>query len=60
MKQRQDGKTSDRKLTPIDLLVASGRASRPVGDLLQLGPPPIRLRRKSLSRALLKQRAKRF
>jgi prevent-host-death family protein len=29
----------DAGLTPIEQLVASGRASMPEGDLLELGPP---------------------
>ena len=47
-------------LTPIELLVASGRARLPEGDLLELGPPPKRGRSRRLSRALQEQRAERF
>lgn len=47
-------------LTPIELLVASGRASLPEGDLLELGPPPRRGRAGGLSRALQEQRAERL
>jgi prevent-host-death family protein len=46
--------------TPIDRLVASGRGSRPEGDLLELGPPPKSGRAKTLSRALQEERAGRF
>jgi prevent-host-death family protein len=28
-----------RAATPLEKLIASGRASRPTGDLLELGPP---------------------
>jgi prevent-host-death family protein len=47
-------------LTPIERLVASGRASRPEGDLLELGPPPKVSRPRRLSQALEEQRAERF
>jgi hypothetical protein len=47
-------------LTPIERLVTSGRASRPKGDLLELGPPPKRGHSRSLSQALQGQRAGRF
>ena len=47
------------RLTPIERLVASGRASLPEGDLLELGPPP-EDRSRRLSRALQDQRAERF
>jgi len=47
-------------LTPIERLVASGRASRPEGDLLELGPPPQGGRSKRLSQALREERAGRF
>jgi prevent-host-death family protein len=47
-------------LTPVDRLVASGRASRPEGDLLELGPPPKGGRSNRLSRALQEERAGRF
>jgi prevent-host-death family protein len=47
-------------LTPIERLVASGRASRPEGDLLELGPPPKVSRSRRLSQALEEQRAERF
>ena len=46
--------------TPMDLLVASGRASPPEGDLLELGPAPGRGRSGRLSQALQEQRAERF
>jgi prevent-host-death family protein len=46
--------------TPIELLVASGRASLPEGDLLELGPPSRSGRSGRLSRALQEQRAERF
>ena len=47
-------------LTPIERLVASGRASLPEGDLLELGPPPKGARSRRLSQALQEQRAERF
>jgi len=53
------GSTEDG-FTPIDRLVASGRASLPDGDLLELGPPPKRGRSRHLSQALSEQRAERF
>ncbi len=46
--------------TPIGRLVASGRASSPEGDLLELGPPPKVGRSRRLSQALQEQRAERF
>lgn len=46
-------------LTPIEQLVASGRASMPEGDLLELGPPPKAVRARGLSQALQEQRAER-
>ena len=46
-------------LTPIDRLVASGRASLPEGDLLELGPPPKLGRARGLCQALQEQRAER-
>ena len=46
-------------LTPIERLVASGRASRPEGDLPELGPPPKLGRARGLSEALQEQRAER-
>ncbi len=49
-----------RGLTPIERLVASGRATTPEGDLLELGPPPKRDRSRRLSQALEEQRAERF
>jgi antitoxin (DNA-binding transcriptional repressor) of toxin-antitoxin stability system len=49
----------DNRLTPIERLVASGRASLPEGDLLELGPPPKLGRARGLSQALQKQRAER-
>ena len=48
------------ELTPIERLVASGRASRPEGDLLELCPPPKGGRSRRLSQALQDQRAERF
>ena len=47
-------------LTPIERLVASGRACLPEGDLLELGPPPKLRRSRRLSQALQDQRAERF
>jgi prevent-host-death family protein len=47
-------------VTPIDRLVASGRASLPEGDLLDLGPPPKAGLSRRLSAALQDQRAERF
>jgi prevent-host-death family protein len=47
-------------LTPIERLVASGRASRPEGDLLGLGSPPKRGRSRRSTQALEEQRAERF
>jgi len=47
-------------LTPIERLVASGRASRPAGDLLELGPPPKRGHSRRLTQALKDQRAERL
>ncbi len=47
-------------LTPIERLVASGRASRPEGDLLELGPPPKARGSRRLSQALEDERAERF
>jgi prevent-host-death family protein len=49
-------------LTPIEYLVASGRASSPEGDLLELGPPPRSKngRSRRLSRALREQRDERL
>jgi len=47
-------------LTPIERLVASGRASRPEGDLLELGAPPKGGRSRRLSQVLEEQRAERF
>jgi prevent-host-death family protein len=49
----------DNRLTPIERLVASGRASLPEGDLLELGPPPKVGRARALSQALQEQRAER-
>jgi prevent-host-death family protein len=49
----------DDRLTPIERLVASGRASLPEGDLLKLGPPPKVGRARGLSQALQEQRAER-
>ncbi len=47
-------------VTPIERLVALGRASMPEGDLLELGPPPKVARPRRLSQALREQRAERF
>ena len=47
-------------LSPIERLVASGRATRSEGDLLELGPPPEVGRLRKLSRALEEERAERF
>ncbi len=47
-------------ITPIERLVGSGRASRPEGDLLELGPPPTRNHSRRLSEALQDQRAERL
>jgi antitoxin (DNA-binding transcriptional repressor) of toxin-antitoxin stability system len=46
--------------SPLERLVASGRASRPEGDLLELGPPPKLARGRRLSDALQEQRAERL
>lgn len=46
--------------TPLERLVASGRASRPEGDLLELGAPPKMAGRRRLSDALQEQRAERL
>jgi prevent-host-death family protein len=46
-------------LTPIERLVASGRARPPEGDLLELGAPPKVGRPRGLSQALQEQRAER-
>jgi prevent-host-death family protein len=45
---------------PIERLVASGRASVPEGDLLELGPPPKASHSRRLSRALRELRAERL
>jgi antitoxin (DNA-binding transcriptional repressor) of toxin-antitoxin stability system len=47
-------------LTPLERLVASGRASPPEGDLLELGSPPKAGRSRRLSQALQELRAERF
>jgi prevent-host-death family protein len=49
-------------LTPLERLVGSGRASRPEGDLLELGPPPNPKggRSRRLSRALQAERDERL
>lgn len=47
-------------LTPIERLVAAGRASLPEGDLLELGLPGKAGRSQRLSRALQEQRAERL
>jgi prevent-host-death family protein len=46
--------------TPFEILIASGRASAPEGDLLELGPPPKQGRSERLSAALQEQRAERL
>jgi prevent-host-death family protein len=46
--------------TPLELLVKSGRATLPEGDLLALGPPPRLGRAKRLSAALQGQRVERL
>jgi prevent-host-death family protein len=50
----------DTKRTPIERLVASGRATAPQGDLLELGPPPRVGRSRRSSAALREQRAERL
>jgi prevent-host-death family protein len=45
--------------TPLERLVASGRASAPQGDLLELGPPPGPPSER-LSRALREEREERL
>jgi prevent-host-death family protein len=45
--------------TPLDRLVASGRATAPRGDLCELGPPPGRVSRRA-STALRNLRADRL
>ena len=47
-------------VTPIERLAATGRASLPQGDLLELGPPPKVRSSRRLSKALQEQRAERF
>jgi prevent-host-death family protein len=49
-----------QRRTPVDRLVALGRASAPEGDLLDLGPPPRSRRARRLSRALRELRAERL
>lgn len=46
--------------TPLDRLAASGRASLPEGDLLELGPPPKLKQGRRLSEALQEERAERL
>jgi prevent-host-death family protein len=46
--------------TPLEQLVASGRASPPEGDLLELGAPPKIAGRRRLSEALQEVRAERL
>jgi prevent-host-death family protein len=48
------------ELTPIERLVASGRASRPEGDLLELGPPQAKRPSRALSQALQEERGERL
>jgi prevent-host-death family protein len=47
-----------RAATPLDKLIASGRATAPAGDLLELGPPTGRASN-AASAALSKQREER-
>jgi len=46
--------------TPLERLAATGRASLPEGDLLELGPPPKVRPSRRLSRALREQRVERL
>jgi prevent-host-death family protein len=46
--------------TALDRLIASGRATRPVGDLLDLGPPPGESATHRLTEALQEERAERL
>ncbi len=41
-------------------VVSTGRASAPAGDVLELGPPPRQKRRRSLQRALARERDERL
>ena len=41
-------------------LVSTGRVSAPAGDVLELGLPPLRKRRRSLQRALAREREERL
>lgn len=49
-----------RATTPWERLAASGRASMPAGDLLDLGRPPGHPGRRRLTDALRQQRAERI
>lgn len=46
--------------SPLERLVASGRASQPEGDLLELGAPPKIAGRKRMSDALQEERGERL
>jgi prevent-host-death family protein len=46
--------------TAVRRLVSAGRAASPAGDLLALGPPPRRRRKKPLGEALARTRAERL
>lgn len=48
------------KSTVVRKLVSTGRASAPAGDLLTLGPPPKRRGRRSVVRALERERDERL
>jgi prevent-host-death family protein len=50
----------EARATPIERLVALGRASMPEGDLLELGPPAKLARPRRLSQVLREQRAERL
>ncbi len=51
---------ADTGATPLERLAATGRATLPDGDLLDLGPPPKARPSRRLSRALREQRAERL
>jgi prevent-host-death family protein len=46
--------------TPIRRLVSTGRATAPSGNVLELGPPPLRKRRQSPAGALAHEREERL
>ena len=48
------------KSTVLRRLVSTGRATSPAGDVLELGPPPVRKRRPSLAAALARERDERL